>query len=129
MGKVACQIIITEGELALGVTELYRERNPDINTIFLSKAIEASCEGIHQASLYLEIEEEGDKITEEFTQPIIDLHMLITTKLSTEKVRQSEITHIAKRLFMATRQLYRLYGEMPKGLTDLVNLFHKLELD
>lgn len=129
MGKMACEIIITEGELALGVTELYRERNPDINTIFLAKAIEASCEGIHQTSLYLEIEEEGDKLTEEFTQPIIDLHKLIVSRLSTEKVSQNGISQLAKRLFMATRQLYRLYGEMPTGLTDLVNLFHKLDLD
>lgn len=129
MGEASCQVIIIEGEIALATIQVFGQKNPDLQMAFLEKAVEASCEGIHHASLYFLIEDEEDKLTSDYTKPIIDLHKLIINDLSDGKSTQNVINQLAKRLFLATRQLYKLYGEMPNGLTDIEALFHKLHLE
>lgn len=134
MGGAACEVVIIEGNIAYAVTELFQQRNPKLNTTFLEAAVKASCDGIHHASLYFEIDrEDGDNspelLTSEYTQPIIDLHRTIINDLSHGKSTQSILNSLTISLFTATRKLYLLFGTMPTGLLNIESLLNHLNLE
>lgn len=112
MGESRCQIIIIEGNLAYAATEIFAKKHPSIETAYLESAIKASCDGIHHASLYFLIEGEEDKLTDEFTDPIIAMHKQIILDLTSRNypINQEHVNELAIQLFRITRKLYTIYG-------------------
>lgn len=113
MGAGACHIIILEGNLTYGVVETFGDLHPEINVHHLGAAVQSSCSAILHASLYFTIEEEYNKITKEYTQPIIDLHERITKELKAgiPDVKARELVKELTRLLVAaTRKTYELFN-------------------
>lgn len=123
MGGGACVIIINEGEIALAVTSVLAERFRNINFTFLDAGIHASCEVIHHTSLYFEIEGE-DKLTDDYTKSIIDLHKEVITQLPSiaKEIMQERVDILTDNFFAATRKIYELFlatGFVPEKLSDI----------
>lgn len=120
MGGGACLIIINEGEIALAVTSVLADRFKNVNFTLLDAGIHASCEVIHHSSLYFELEGE-DKLTDEYTKPIIDLHKEVTTHLPrvAKEAMQAKVNILTDDFFAATRKIYNLFpstGFVPESL-------------
>jgi|SRR6185295_6422430 len=113
MGAGACQIIITNGNLAYGVVENLADDYRNISTISLEAAINASCQSTLHASLYFVGEGAYHKITSEYTQPIIDLHNEIINDLPlVEKGKvQEAIDDLTNKLIRATKKLADLFDD------------------
>lgn len=112
MGDSACQIIITEGNNAYAATEIFADRFKEVETAFLQAAIQASCTGIIHASLHFTIEGEYNKLTAEYTHPIIELHERIVTELPlvTDKHKaQPLVNDLTKLLMSAIRAVNQLF--------------------
>jgi len=112
MGDSACQVIIIEGENALATVNIFSNKHPQVETAFLIAAIEASCEGIHHASLYFLIEDEEDKLNSTYTQPIIDLHNRIINELPEVISHEAQVLvdELSSKLFTAIRKTKELFS-------------------
>jgi hypothetical protein len=107
MGDAPCKVIIIEGSIAYSVVEAIADKFHQVNTLFLESAIRASCEGVHQASLYSAIKNYGFP-KESTLQKIIDLHGKITNELPLviKSEAQEFVDVLTDALFAATRELY-----------------------
>lgn len=109
MGGSRCQIIILEGGLAYGVIEKFKASHPSINTFKLEAAVKASCESIVFTGIYYYLETD-EHISDNYTQPIIDLHARIKNELpSADNDAQNLVNSLANHLIEATRKLQELF--------------------
>lgn len=110
MGGGACQIIIIGGNQAYGVIEQFSEDHSQIETAKLESAVRASCQAIEHASLYFVIEDE-EKLTRDYTDPIINLHDRIIFELpkANKKDAQILVDNLTRDLFAATRKTVELF--------------------
>ena len=107
MGSTACKIIIIEGNLAYAVTEAIADKYHQVNTLLLEAAIRASCDGVHQASIYSAIKNYG--VPQDPTlEKIINLHGRIVSELPlvARDEAQELVDTLTEALFTATRELY-----------------------
>jgi hypothetical protein len=106
MGGAACQIIITDGNIAYGVVNTFAENFP-VNVNYLKAALNASCQGTLHASLYLNIQE--DYISSNITNAIIASHQRVLTELpvfsGTLQEAQTLVDEIATEMHDATKEL------------------------
>lgn len=115
MGETRCQIVIIEGNITYGILETFARHNPDVNVHHLEGAVQASCQGILHASLYFQARQDYDRLTEKYTQPIIDIHKAIAKdldlkiKYSTEKRAQKVVDKHTKDLQYAIRKVNELF--------------------
>lgn len=107
MGDAPCKVIIIEGNISYAVVEAIADKFHHVNTLFLESAIRASCDGVHQASLYSAIKNYGFP-KESTLQKIIDLHGRITNELPLviKSDAQEFVDILTDALFAATRELY-----------------------
>lgn len=107
MGGTPCKIIIIEGNLAYAVVEAIADKYHQVNTLFLEAAIRASCEGVHQASIYSAITHYGNP-SDETLNKIIELHGRIVNELPlvAKDEAQELVDSLTDALFAATRELY-----------------------
>lgn len=113
MGGGACQSIIIEGNVGYGVVETFAIANPKVNAEHLLAAIQASCQATVHASLYFIVEEEYDKFSPAYTQPIIDIHSEIVEQLPVIKGsiqhKQNFVDRLTDDLLSATRKTKELF--------------------
>lgn len=110
MSGSRCQIIILEGNLTYGVIEKFEKEHLNLNLEKLGAAVQASCSAILHASLYFTIEEDYNRITNEYTDPIIALHRKIKNELPNINM-QNSINELANQLVEATRKTYELFED------------------
>jgi len=120
MGGTACKIIIIEGNLAYAVTEAIADKYHQVNTLLLESAIKASCDGVHQASIYSAIK--NYEFPEESTlEKIINLHGRIVNELPmvSRDEAQELVDTLTDALFSATRELYGVTNFVPMSIGEL----------
>lgn len=122
MGDSPCKVIIIEGNISYAVVEAISDKFHQVNTLFLESAIKASCDGVHQASLYSAIRNYGFP-KESTLQKIINLHGRITNELPLviKSEAQEFVDVLTDALFAATRELYLddLVGFTPPNLSSV----------
>lgn len=108
MGAGACQIIIDDGNKAYGIIGTLSSRPINIELSMLEAAVQGSCQAIHHASLYFLFEGEEEKVSAEYTDPIINIHHTIIAWLP-NNYTQHHVDKLANELFIATKRLEELY--------------------
>lgn len=105
MGAGACKIIIDGGK-AYAAVENLADRLHNVNTYGLESAINVSCNIVTYVSLYLRIGH-SYMLTNEYTQPIIDLHDRIIHELPIVEKEEAQqlVDELANQLYVASENV------------------------
>lgn len=95
MGGAACVVIIN-GNRAYATVENLAENYNNVNLHKLYAAINASCEVVTYASLFLI--SKGEYLSTNYTDPIIALHTRIIDELSYVKMKKKDLQNVVDEL-------------------------------